>query len=400
MILFMSTGGISQLVSSGELNRHMKPRNMSTEYQKYSARNSQEVVILREYDITNVEFLEITFANIYYTLNDVKKIILTMNMGDSFIQQFPLGLLMNLNEPIMSEGKMYINLCFDMLFGNLKIVGFVPDYVRFKLSQNEIVDVYGITITGIYVDMQERNNLANTIGEHLIQQISFVNINVDTNDETQTSDTFNIIYLPFKQLSKGFFIQCENVDHINNILFRLNEHDRFDLNRFLIMTKCKKINQHLLYFPFNWEQSYSERTFQSFQGSVNFSRIVSTSLTITFDVATNNVQIYSLSGNIFRQMNGMGGIAHDIHLCNDTYDLRNNPLKSPADTTTMKPIVNIDRATCPISCEQIGIGDKYMCCCTCNNNFREDPLKQWLKSKRVCPLCRDAWKNFEIYTNG
>lgn len=427
----MSRGGLLQLVAYGHQNDTMRLRNIAHDYYTYSSRNTSELIITRQSDIVNIEFLELSFINQDRdNLNDIKKLILTMIIGGQIIQQLPLSLLINLNEPLISEGKMYINLCFDMLFGNLKMIALYHHVVKFQLSQNEIISDYGITTTQTYLDMVERRDMYQNSHEELIQQLSFVDIKVDMNDETQTSDTFDLRYLPFNLISKGFFIQCENVDNLNNILLKFNGEDRFDLNRFLIMRKCKKINQNLLYLPFNYEKSYSERTLQSFEGSANLSRIDTVSLMLKFNVAINNVKIYCLNSNIFRQMGGMGGLAYGADLSNSTYDLRNNVLRRPeivssaaifsatpmqpirpptVGTTivytgpTMKPIISEDASNCPILCEPIGAGGKYMRCDQCNNNFSEEALKQWLESKRpqqrTCPLCRVQWSNFEIYIN-
>lgn len=428
----MSQGGLVQLVAIGAQNSAMNLRNISHDYHKFSTTNSNELVIERIADTANIEFLELSFVNQDIdNLNDIKKLILTLEIGDSTIQQLPLNLLMNLNTPIMNEGKMYINLCFDMLFGDIKLIGFQWHTVKFKLSQNEIISEYGVTSTITFLNMDERRRLYEDPHQNLIQQISFIDIKVDLNDDTQTSDIFDLIYLPFESISKGFFIQCDNVDNLNNILLKFNGMDRFNLNRFLIMTKCKKINQNMLYLPFNYEKSYSERTIQSFEGSANLSRIDNIALTLKFNVAINNVKIYCLQSNIFRQMSGMGGLTFNQHLCSNTYDLRSNPLsrQEPLSTTTiysttpmqpirpptvgttmvytgptMKPIINEDASNCPILCEPIGAGGRYMCCSQCNNNFNDEALKQWLESKRphqrTCPTCRVQWSNFEIYING
>lgn len=428
----MSHGGLMQLVAYGEQNDTMRLRNIANDYHRYSTRNSSELTITREADIVNIEFLELSFVNPdRENLNDIKNLILTMKIGGSTIQQFPLSLLINLNEPIICDGKMYINLCFDMLFGDIKIIGLQYHEVKFALSQNEIISDYGITTTITYLDMEERRRMAQNSHEELIQQLSFVDIKVDMNDETQTSDTFDLRYLPFSLISKGFFIQCDNVDNLNNILLKFNGRDRFDLNRFLIMTKCKKINQSLLYLPFNYEKTYSERTLLSFEGSANLSRIDTIDLKLKFNTPINNVKIYCLNSNIFRQRNGAGGLVYSLDLCNNTYDLLSNTLRRPeivrsaaiysatpiqpirpptVGTTivytgpTMKPIISEDASNCPILCEPIGAGGKYMCCSQCNNNFSEEALKQWLESKRphqrTCPLCRVQWSNFQIYING
>ena len=128
-------------------------------------------------------------------------------------------------------------------------------------------------------------------------------------------------------------------------------------------------------------------------------------------------------------MSGMGGLAYSSELFNDVFDLRNNPLQrsqgqvyvSNSDYNTrnsipptvgtsiiysepiVKPILEMDASNCPILCEPIDIGARYMSCHQCVNNFSEQALKQWLESRRphqrTCPACRVQWSNFEIYIN-
>jgi len=432
------SGGLMQLVAVGAENTAMNLRNVAHEYLTFESGVTNPILITRNADIIIPEYLELEFSDPdRFNISDVKKLILNMEIGGQTVQQLPLSLLINLNEPIICDEKMYINLCFDMLFGDLKLIGLAYHDVRFKFLQNEslnCISSYGIVSKLTYLDRQERREMSQRACEDIIQQISFIDIKTDINDSSQTSDIYELRRLPFCHISKGFFIECENVDNLNNIYLKFNGNDRFDLNRFLIRTKCKKINQNLLYFPFNYGKEYTERTIQSFEGSPNFSRMDITSLTLIFDTAINNVKIYSLQSNIYRQANGMGGLAFSSDLCCDTIDLRNNTLpisrgpvyissgdnnrRNPTPLVDLsnnvitsitysepinKPILEIDVSNCPISSEPIVIGDKYMSCHQCKNCFSEIAMKQWLETRRphqrTCPLCRVQWSNYEIYIN-
>ena len=426
-------GGLTQLVAVGNQNRTMGIRNVAHEYDTYESQGLSPVLIERRADIVVPEYLELHFSNPnIFNLQDIKKLTLNMEIGGQKIQQFPLSLLVNLNEPILCDGKLYINLCFDMLFGELKLICLQYHEVRFLFSRDNdlsCISRYGIVSKLTYLDTQERHNLAQNSCEDVIQQISFIDVKTDINDPSQMSNTYELRHLPFSNISKGFFIECENVDNLNNILIRLNGSDRFNLTSFLIRTKCKKINQNLLYFPFNYGKEFTERTAQSFEGSPNFARMYSIYLRLTFDIAINNLKIYSLQSDIYRQMSGMGGLAYSSTLYNHTYDLRNNELERPQNPTYIsnadydarnptsqtigtsitysepifKPILEVDALNCPILHEPIGIGARYMSCHQCVNNFSEQALKQWLESRRpsqrTCPGCRVQWLNFEIYIN-
>jgi len=427
----MSDAALLQLVAYGNQNQAMNLTSVAYDYLTHPI-YSNGVLITRNSDIITPEYLELTFTNPdSNNLDYVKKLILKMTIGGATIQQFPLSLLINLNEPIICDGKMYINLCFDMLFGELKMVGLMYHDIYFQLDNTTLLTTYGITTKLTYLDTTERRNIAQNSFEELIQQITFIDIKADINDENQTSNIYELRNLPFENISKGFFIECNDVDNLNNINLKFNGRERFNFNRFLIRTKCKKIKQNLLYFPFNYAKEYTEKTIVSYEGGANLSRMDSVQMTLNFDTAINNVKIYNLSSNLYRQMSGMGGIAYSISFWNGTYDIRNNQLTRPepvipttgvtmpmarpptvrpstVGTTivytgpTNKPIT--DASSCPISCEPIVIGEKYMSCHQCNNNFSEVAFKQWLESRRpnqrTCPLCRVQWSNCEVYING
>ncbi len=382
-------------------------KNIAYGYHTYYSTDSTELKIVRESDITNMEYLELSFVDaVMDYLSEVKNLILTMSIGCKIVQQLPLSLLINLNKPIMSEGLMYINLCFDMFFGDIKLTAHQYDEISFKLSRNNCVFKYGITATVYNIGHEERKTLMYNSQEHVIQQLSILDVKVDANDVTQTNETFDITYLPFSKISKGFFIECDNdINHLNSIQLYFNGFYRFNLNRFLIMNKCKKINEHLLYIPFNYNQSFYKRTLASFEGAANLSRIDNIRLILTFDVAINNVKIYSLCANQFKLESGSGKLVYDSCLGFNTYDLSKKSLihsKNPPayyHGPLIKSIVNEDELNCPITHELIGLGEKYMSCYRCNKNFNEDSLQTWLIKNKTCPICRDKWTNFEIYIN-
>lgn len=211
------------------------------------------LTVPRESDIIIPEYLELSFSDINRNnLFDVAKLILTMSIGGVEIIKFLLSLLINLNEPIICDNKMYINLKFDMFFGELKICDFAYHNISFNLSNifgnTHFILNYGIVGKLIYLDSGDRNNISSSTLEALIQQLSLIYIVPNINDLSISSAIFNIPYLPFENTSKGFLFECGNIDNLNNILLTLNGRIRFELNRFLIRTKCKKlINNYYIF---------------------------------------------------------------------------------------------------------------------------------------------------------
>jgi len=411
----MSGGSLLQLVSLGARDiSTMRHRNISHDYNTYvSETNCNPMRLSRDADVIVPEFLELTFNNPEINnLDDVKKLILVMSIGGSIIQQFPLNLLMGLNEPIICDGKMYINLCFNMLFGDIKAIGLSYHDVIFQFANNDAINCilrYGIVAKLSFIDTDERRQVARNTHEEFIQQISVFEHADGLND---TSNRYNLT-LPFIHFSKGFFIDCTNVDNLNNIKLTFNSQERFNLNRFLIRTKCKKINQNILYLPFNYDKDYSDRSSSSYEGTPDLSRIDNVRLILSFDNPVGNIKIYNLYSNVYRQMGGMGGLAFvsdfgrlNIDVSNHNY---NREGISREGTTieytgpTYKQIMDMDASSCPILYEVIKVGGRYMTCNQCNNHFSEEAIKQWLEPRRIfqrtCPLCREEWTNYEIYIN-
>ncbi len=311
-----------------------KIKNIAHEYHTYESEGLQPITIDRLADTVTLEYLELRFTDpnrtsIENNLTNIKKLIVDMEIGDVVIQQFPLSLLINLNEPIICDGKMYINLCFEMLFGILALKALCYYDVKVKIRNNNLVSCisnYGIVSKLTNYDWESQFHIQRTVFYRLIQQISFVEVKTDLNDVNKASNIYDMDYLPFSNISKGFFIECNNVDYLNEINLKFNDQDRFNLNRFLVRTKCKKINQNLLYFPFNNDMNFSDIRPESYQGAPNLSNIDKVKLKLTFDLPINNVKIYSLEANIYRQMSGMANCARCEQLCSDTYDLQNNRL--------------------------------------------------------------------------
>ena len=218
-----TTGGgtLLQLVAQGAQNVSMNIRNVAHEYYTYKSEGLNGIQILRNADIITPEYLELEFTNPNIdNLNLVKNLLLSMTIG-GLIQQFPLSLLINLNEPVICEQKMYINLCFNMLFGEIKAIGLANHDTNFdiKTINNERLDFinsYGIVAKFTYLDTEERHQINQNTFEELIQQISFINVKADINDDRQTSDIYELRNLAFNNISKGLFIECDNEDKLNN----------------------------------------------------------------------------------------------------------------------------------------------------------------------------------------
>ena len=228
--------------------------------------------------------------------------------------------------------------------------------------------------------------------------------------------------IPFKGLHKGFYIECDNIDEINEITLKINDNYKFIYDRFLIETKCVKINEQLLYLPMNYNKSYQGRRNSDFEDAIDLSVINSTILNVKFDTLKDNMCVYGLSSNELRVVCGMAGLAYDafsasyhlypIYQENGNYEYH-IPMSSPSLNTDLVPIpilkpfihksiTDKDKTICCITHDNIDSGKHYMSCNKCHNNFNEEPLRHWLNllmSKRLCPMCKTLWEDFHTYIN-
>ena len=190
-------------------------------------------------------------------MENVKKLVLMLNLYGNFLP-FPLSLLINLNEPVIFENKMYIKLCFDFLFGEIKNAGLGLSYFGFELMNTEcsnyegtnFIEDFGIVASLSYLEINERRKMLQVHTEHIVQQITFIDVKSDANNPDNKSKYFAVAKLPFSNISKGLFIECENVDDIQNITFTVNDQKQLNYNKLMLKLKCQKINASVLYIPF------------------------------------------------------------------------------------------------------------------------------------------------------
>lgn len=298
------------LMSASEMCSRLGLRNIACTYNTYiSSVYNNNIIIPRTTDIVIPEYLEITYSGISLTeiFERCKKFVLTMDIGNKRILNLPLNFLMNLHSPIFTSNKIYINLCFHIFFGELKLISLYSNIVKFELIFREpdlqqYISNYGLVCKEVYLSSEERDEASLQSFEEVFQQISFI-------DMTFGSDVMSdsiCIDLFFEGNCKGFFIESEDIGDLNNLILYTNNQVRFSLNRLLIMTKCIKIYDNMLYFPFNDVKSYLVRTADSFEGSIDLTSLNEVRIELMFDTPRNNVKIYSLNGNIYRQDSGNG----------------------------------------------------------------------------------------------
>jgi hypothetical protein len=460
-------GSIMQLALNerGETINTYGPRNIYTnvavDFQTYNFENYKLTLsrnvdkVLPEYLILNLYDNTTTLETIY---NYGRNIYINFKIGAQTLLNIPLSILWNLNEPEICDNKLYLKIPFAMFFGDIYIAGLQFREVTFTLVNHtnlvNYVSNYSLLCKTYIGDSQYRRNSLDT-SSCCIQQISSLELHVSLENHEDTSDEFKIQTNSFQGFSKGFFIETNNINELNNMRFYINDLIRIDYNRFMIRNKCQRINVNMIFVPFNADIVFNERSFNSFVGSINLSEVIQSTLKLIFDTPRNKVKIYSINMNDYVQRRSEITSSQNIintHLVEDftrhslmhverieTSNIVNNIVNEIRVNTVFENsanniiynnlysgmsgppeyypsityssvedlIVDIgesklipeERKTCGINLEEIGLEKKYMSCAECSNNFNEISIRIWLTQRRTCPSCRCNWSDYNVYIN-
>ena len=288
-----------------------------------SPKFSNILILPRECDIIEFEYLELNFFDslTIQHMDIINSIILTMKIHDEKILTIPLSLLINLKNPIIINNfTYYIDLQFNMFFSkNIKLlnlqysnISFSIEFDEFNSDLNSYICNFGLVCNLTLLDNSERKKLIQqSLIEYPIQQIQFINIKIDI-----IKNKFKL-KIPFNGLIKGFFINAP-IQYLSYIELLFNNEIRYDYNKFLILKKCQKINENLLYVPFETSKSYLDNSINSYKGSTNLSKIELIEMKLEFDneIEILNefkfVKILGLNYNNVMFINGLGKLSYNI----------------------------------------------------------------------------------------
>ena len=428
-------GALLSLVAYSAENANI-PQNFAHDYKTYGPEQlTSTITIGRNADTFIPEYIKFGFTQSNQINPDelktqLSKLTVQMNIGGADIVRFPLALLVHLVEPEIIDSYIYINLQFDKIFGSINLVGLTYHDVVFKVVNNNptipigLLTTWELVGTLTYFEQETRQSLVQTPYDDFVHHIYHMDVNANNSDLSATASEFKFS-LAFDSPHKGLFIKCSNANDIYEINLNLNGLDRFKLDKFLIKTKCKIVSNQLLWFPFNPTADFMSKNPNSFNGSINFSRIDNIKLEVKFNPNTpkSQISIFGLGSNRYRQLSGMGGLAY-VH-GSFTYELRDlltnySVLPTPSSQFTyqshtgqvtkviftpvgFKIITDQNYMFCPISFGDIPIGTQYSNCFACKNNYCVDMLTKWLDKKlpneRACPMCKTKWTNWNAYIN-
>jgi hypothetical protein len=378
------------------------PTNVTESYFTESFSNNI-LNMLRVCDTKCPEYLEIEL-NPNIDRNNFKKVChkvcFDMIIGGELILTIPLRFMMHLKDYEICDNKFYVSIPFQLFCDDIKLIFIRFQEVIFRLTntENNFTSCNLISKGKLYCTMQGPIPAFQS-KEHIIQYLA-------SSELTSSNGIHEFSYnMPFDNIHKGFFIECENVDEINELKLQFSGLDRTIYNRYLVRTKCVKINQQLLYFPQNYDKSYTDRTTTGFEGSINLSRLNSSTLHIKLDNPQSKICIYGLGSNMIIYKDGMVGLISSMyssHIYEEYKQTSTEPVSTP-DILIYKPITDNDKRICCITHEEFSANARYTSCSQCNNNFDMASITTWFKSiiRKTCPMCRLNWTEQNlIYING
>ena len=242
--------------------------------------------------------------------NLLNKIRIIMQVSDQTILQLPLSLLHELKPAEIHDHKIYFHIPFSSFFSAINFLELYNSTVTFIIQDFNELSNYANNfslVTKVYLySSSERANMMSVSSRQFIQQIGTLYVSnrqiSGLNFQIQT----NVLNGP----TKGFLLQC-SVQDLISIKFYINNLLRIDYNRFLILTACVKISDHLIYIPINDHTDFKEKGTNTYAGAINLSRLQNSTMCLQFSVDQAKVVIHNVYANHFRQVSGLGGLAID-----------------------------------------------------------------------------------------
>ena len=371
------------------------------------------------------------------TLNELKyyidKMIIYFEIGPMQLLKIPLQLLWNLKTPEIINNKLYLTLPFHLFFNDIHICGLRNQNVKFRIeyntANNYILD-YSLLCKIYLVNSTEERCFIDT-SNNIVQQVSSIHVKVDQNNPNTKSNEFRIRTNTFCGLVKGFFLEATQIyELLEELQFYINDCIRIDFDKYMIQNMCIKINENMIYIPFNSEVTYNSRVWRSYNGSLNIDNFGNSFLNLKFSSPIQNVCVYALNMNIYTQRNSVCYLDYNYDLQHVKQDFSIHsliPIEELLENQHIlnlrylnRPIVDIsfnyisqtlhrvienDRNICPITHNIIQLCERYMLCVDCLSCYNEYAIIEWFQSlnnsrrPKTCPTCREIWSNYNVYIN-
>jgi len=328
MQLFANASYISQIRENQYISM---PNNISVAHEMYYFINSV-LTIPRNSDKILPEYLILELLNTDTPLdviyNYLCNVTLVLNIGVQILE-IPLSLLWNLNYPEIINNKLYLHLPFEIFSDKIVLPRINNNSVFFNIRNFSNLANYASNISLLYKSYTygDRNYLYDS-SFNIIQQISSIELKVSLHELNEVSREFVLDIKNFKGFTKGFLIESQNIEDMEELQIFINGYIRTNYDKFLIRNKCVKINENMLYYPFNSDKSYIERCCNSFEGSISLDQIARANLRLKFTNSRNKVKIYGINMNDFRTIQGQRRLIHNTNNFHVVQDFNSHPLLS------------------------------------------------------------------------
>lgn len=334
------SGGLTQFSAYDAQNMYINPisNNITNTIGVYStnptyaslSENSVIETVHMEMNITNGTFActqeinrncdKLVVKSILFTTKEsteintfkelLKDTLFELDVGENIMYKLPFSLLTEI-EPIQKDNNnitVYIPYYF---MKELLVVALDQNIIKVALTNINLHLFSNISITTDNTHMSPHGHyiLKNCCFEQFIHQLQTQSILFPEPDSNNVAHINTVLH--FNHCVKGYFIECNKLDSISNILLQLNGHDRYRYDKTMLHTIGYRISDNLIYLPFVNKNNYKDISRQSFVGSCNHTRIDGVRLIIKFTNITNTVslKIHALNFNILRYHSGMSGIA-------------------------------------------------------------------------------------------
>lgn len=295
------------------------------------------------------------------------------------------------------DNEILFNIDFSPFIDNIPLVALQFHEVCAKITFNDSTGFSSVKLVSSdkYLDSEDRRNLARSNTILPIQQLEGNTMRL--NEETHITTMLSI-----KGNCKGYFIYGD-INNIQNITLKYDRNIRYSYSKLMLRLVSKRISDTLLYIPYDINTDWKNRDIVTYRSSFNHSNnVYSISMDIQFSSPQTKIGIYGLRFNNLIITNGLATLqdvtSGYIHSTGDFYgDSSNTGL---IWNTAIKRIF-IDKSYCSITHDNIVEGNEYCECTSCRNCFIAEQLKTYFTSARFrnCPLCRQVWANYTVYTN-
>lgn len=185
----------------------------------------------------------------------VKEIIVTLEIGGSILYMHKLSLLINLDKPKILDNQVVVNLPYKYFCNKINIDALQYHRVEFIIQIRNINENNLLKNIMLCTQYSDKNNygynneqLFNTLQLRRLQDIVSIYIESQINNTTIKLNLSNYFKLG---TCRGYFIEG-NIKNLKNIKLLLNNDICLNLNKAMIQTECKNINDKMLYLPLNY----------------------------------------------------------------------------------------------------------------------------------------------------